>query len=136
MTIPVSIAPHVMFVRLYRGQICPPSYFHCTHVSYANVLNESWGQVAALVDLFKKLEQDAIELCVFEATLASPGQWGTDGEGDDNIVGVLLLAKVKRSLSVYLKVELTLRNPIAIARNSGGRQRGIDMERLTSCPKA
>jgi hypothetical protein len=90
----------VLYIKLYRGQICPPSHVHCTHVSYANVLNESWGQVAALVDLLKKLEQDAIELCVLEATLASPGQWGTDGEGDDNIVGVLLLAAVEGYLSV------------------------------------
>jgi hypothetical protein len=62
-----------------------------THVSYADVLDEGRVQVAALVDLLQELVEDAIELSVLEATLACLGQWSTDGEGDNDVIGVLLL---------------------------------------------
>jgi hypothetical protein len=63
----------------------------CTHIADADVLDEGRVQLAALVDLLQELEEDTIELSVLEATLACLGQGSTDGESDDNIVGVLLL---------------------------------------------
>lgn len=71
----------------------------CTHISYANVLNEDRVQFAALVDLLRELVEDAIELSVLEATLACLGQGSTDGEGDNNVIGILLLTLQEEDVS-------------------------------------
>jgi hypothetical protein len=47
-----------------------------------------------LDDLLEQLEDKAIELNVLETSLLGFCQGGADGEGDDNIVGVLRCAVV------------------------------------------
>jgi hypothetical protein len=42
-----------------------------------------------LDDLLEQLEDEAIELNVLEASLLGLCQGSADGEGDDNVVGVL-----------------------------------------------
>ena len=60
-----------------------------TYVAQANVLNQLWVEVALADNLLEDLEHQAIERSVLEAALLGLGQRSTDGERDDNIVGVL-----------------------------------------------
>ena len=72
-----------------------------TYVTKGNVLYEGGVEVAALDDLFEGLEEDAIEMGVLETTLAGLGQGCADGEGDNDIVGVLRqTAQVRVSLEM------------------------------------
>lgn len=50
---------------------------------------ERWSDIAYLDDLLEQLEDEAIELSVLEASLLGLGQRCANGEGNDNVVGVL-----------------------------------------------
>ncbi len=54
-----------------------------------NILDEGGIKVRLCNDLLEELEEDAIEWRIFQAASAGLGQRSTDGEGNDNIVGIL-----------------------------------------------
>ena len=88
-----------------------------TYISQANVLDKGRVEIAALVDLLEELVDNAVKRGVLEATLARLGEGGAHGEGDDDVVGVLLLAGVGVS-------------------NGTGACCHADISGLTSCPTA
>lgn len=59
------------------------------YIADADVLDESRVELGALDDGLEELVEDAVELGVLEAALTGLGEGRTDGEGDDDVVGVL-----------------------------------------------
>lgn len=60
-----------------------------THIAEADILNQSRVHVHLSDDLLHELEDDAIDRRVLESTLETLGERCADGEGNDNIVGIL-----------------------------------------------
>jgi hypothetical protein len=58
-----------------------------------------WVEVRLLVHLLQELEDNGIKAELLEATLAGLCERCADGEGNDNIVGVLLGAVYSRLVS-------------------------------------
>ena len=75
--------------RMSVGVLLAFRSWSTTYVAQANVLNQLRVEVALADDLLEDLEHQAIERSVLEAALLGLGQGSTDGECDDNIVGVL-----------------------------------------------
>jgi hypothetical protein len=69
-----------------------------TYISEANVLDQSGINVGSGIDLLEQLGDHGIYSGVLESALSALGERGSDGEGDDDIVGVLLSAVVVVSL--------------------------------------
>lgn len=63
--------------------------FLSTYIAQADVLNESRVDVCFRNNLLQDLDDDAVERCVFEAALEGFRERCSDGECDDDIVGVL-----------------------------------------------
>lgn len=59
-------------------------------ISEADILDQGRVDFALLKDLFQQSIDDVVEAGVFEASLLALGECGPDGQGDDNVIGVLL----------------------------------------------
>ena len=59
------------------------------HISKAEILDESRVEVAPLPHLLENGVDHVLEAGVLEAALLRLGQRRPDGEGDDNVVGIL-----------------------------------------------
>jgi hypothetical protein len=67
-----------------------------TYIAEADILNESRVQVAALANLLQKSVHHVLEAGVLETALAGLGERRSNGQGDDDVVGILgLTAKTK-----------------------------------------
>lgn len=64
-----------------------------TYVAQADILDQRGVHVHPLDGLLQQLDDNAVDGGVLEAALEALGQRGTDGQGDDNIIGVLLGAR-------------------------------------------
>jgi len=64
-----------------------------THISERNVLNEGGVQVAAEADLLQQGIHHVLEAGVLEATLLGLAEGRANGERDDDVVGILGLAR-------------------------------------------
>lgn len=62
------------------------------YIAEADIFNQVWVEAASLVDLLQQAVDYVVEICVFEAALVTLGKRCADGQGNDNIVGVLLCA--------------------------------------------
>ena len=63
--------------------------FSNTYIAQADVLNESRVDVCSRNDLLQNLNDDAVKRCIFETALEGFCERCSDGECDDDIVGVL-----------------------------------------------
>lgn len=63
------------------------------HITEANILHESRVQVAALAHLLQESIYHVLQSRVLEVALSRLGEWGPEGQGDDNIIRILELAK-------------------------------------------
>jgi hypothetical protein len=59
------------------------------YISQADILHQGGVEAGFLDDLLEDFEDEAVERGVFEASLAGFGERRADGEGDDDVVGVL-----------------------------------------------
>lgn len=62
---------------------------HVAYITHGNILDKRGIHIAALFDLLKGGIGEILERGVLEAALLGLGERGADGEGDDNVVGVL-----------------------------------------------
>lgn len=98
-----------------------------TYITHADILHQSRVQVAPLLHLREELEEQTVELLILEGTLAGLGERRSDSEGDDDVVGVLLLAVSTWSVN-------TIRAAFRWWRLRGSSC--VVIRRLTSCPRA
>jgi hypothetical protein len=61
-----------------------------TYIAHANVLDQVGIQVALFVDFLQQAVDQEVKIGVLETALLALGQRRSDGEGDNDIVGVLL----------------------------------------------
>lgn len=64
-----------------------------THIANANILDQLRVNLHLGLDLLENLEHDAIEGRVLETAFLALAQGRPGGEGNDNVIGVLLRAK-------------------------------------------
>jgi len=64
-----------------------------TYVSKTDVLNKVWVDPRSLQNLLQCVENHGVQESVLETSLLGLAERRTDGEGDDNIIWVLLLAE-------------------------------------------
>ena len=75
------------------------SWVSAAHISHANILNQVRVEVAPPVDLLQKAVDHEVQIGVLETALLSFRQRRPDGQGDNNIVGILLRAGVTEQLA-------------------------------------
>ena len=61
-----------------------------TDIAHADVLHEVGVQIASLVHLLQQAVHHEVEVCILEAALLALGERRSHGQGNDNVVGVLL----------------------------------------------
>lgn len=67
------------------------------HISKTNILDQRRIDLALFKHLFQERVYNVVEVRIFETTLLSFCERGSDGKGNDNVVGVLLGASRKWS---------------------------------------
>jgi hypothetical protein len=72
------------------------------YISQAEIFNELGVEIASLDYLFDQRVHDKVEVSVLEATLVALSQRCSDGESDDNVIGVLLSAVSLLSVTVSI----------------------------------
>jgi len=74
-----------------------------SYVAKTNVLYHLGINVGFADDLLENVVGEAVKGNCLQTSFSRLAQWGTDGQGDDNIIGMLLLTGVSGISKMYCK---------------------------------